>query len=364
MKDNHAPLAFTPTKAPGSFEKGELLKARKLNDALQSVANTGFLAASAPPVPGVFRPWWWNREANHVGLGDDENMIVVKNLFVSMETGLPLFVEHADVRFVVDGAGVYLTPDGTLTQKAHGDDECGGRESMRIATHRRGEEPQIDVLVADLGATEELRAVRERVCVVVGEWFRRGLGTSQHFAFMENLAFLRHGDALPERQVRKLAEVGATIRQRLGESTSANVIPPGLEGLEKPPESPGHDALCKWLTVWAKTFRSEALLRRYFEPESLLEPKRRPGQYKEGNWYEFDISSSNAKKVELLASKLLHQASASFNTRNRNSKIENMEPISEGRYSVVLNRPPGSTTLYVLADDEHLQLRLLTPQEK
>ena len=368
MKDNHAPLVFTPIKAPGDFEKEELLRARKLNAALQSVVNTGFLIASAPPAPGIFRPWWWNQEANHVGLGDDGNMIVVNDMFVSLETGLPLFVKHAEVRFVVDGAGVFLTPEGTLEQKAKSDREDGG-ELMRIATHRRGEKPQIDVPVADLAATEELRAARECVCTAVGEWFRRGVGANERLVFMEDLAFLRHGDALPERQVRKLANVAAAIRQRLGDSPGANRIPRKLDEVVRPPGSMGHDALHVWLTTWGETFESEALLRSYFEPESLLEPRRLAGRYKYGSqrygsWYEFDLSSSKADKVELLASKLLPQARVSFNRRNRREALPRMERISEGRFSVLLLRPPDSTTLYVLADDEHLRLRLLSPEEK
>ena len=363
MKDNHAPLVFTPIKAPGNFEKKELLTACKLNAALQSVVNTGFLIASAPPAPGIFRPWWWNQEANHVGLGDDGNIIVVRDMFVSLETGLPLFVKHAEARFVVDGAGVFLTSEGTLTQKAESDHD-GGREFMRIATHRCGEEPRVDVLVADLVATEELRAAHERVGAAVGKWFRRGVGANQRFDFMEDLAFLRNDDALPERQVRKLVDVAAAVRQRLGESPGANVIPRELDEVVRPPGSMGHDALHVWLTAWAETFESEALLRRYFEPDTLLEPRRLRGRYKYGWWHEFDISSSNAAELELLASKPLAQARVSFNRPNSRGAIPKMKMISEGRYSVLLARPPDSTTLYVLADDEHLRLRLLTPKEK
>ena len=51
MSDNHTTLRFSPIAAPDRFVKAEKLAAQKLNDALQSVVNTAFLIASAPPVP-------------------------------------------------------------------------------------------------------------------------------------------------------------------------------------------------------------------------------------------------------------------------------------------------------------------------
>ena len=361
MENNRVPLSFLPVEAPGSFKANELLTADKLNAALQSAVNSAFLVASAPPCSGIYHPWWWSREANYVGLGGDDNSIAVRDMFVSLESGTPLFIEHAEVKFVVDGAGVFLTSAGTLEQNVKGDGE-NGRELMRIATHRRGKKPRIDVPVAALVATKEIRAASQRVCATAGEWFRRAVEANQQFDFIEDLAFLRNGDAVPERQVRKLAEVAASVRRHLGKSSGANVVPPELDDLVRAPESLGHDALCTWLTTWTEIFESEALLRCFFDPEALLEPQVLPGRFTDGSWYKFDISSSNAEEMELLASKTLEQARVSFNKPDKRKAIPEMKKISEGRYSVLLTRPPNSTVLYVFADHGHLRLRLLTPR--
>ena len=363
MSDNRARLSFTPIAAPDRFVTGEKLTALKLNAAFQSAVNTAFLIAAAPPVPGMFRPWWWREEANRVELGDDRETITVSNLFVSIKTGLPLFVEHEEARFDGDDVEVFLTPEGKLETRPSGG-ELADREGLRIAMRRRGAAPRIDVPVAELGATTEIRAANERVCRAAGVWFQTALGKSQDFEFMDRLAFLRRGDALPERQTRSLSEVASVVRRRLGASPDVNLILPVLEMLVQPPESMAHDALRVWLTNWAETFESETILRSFFDSELELAPEVSLGPKSDSFWYEFDISLWNARKVELIADRSIHEARISFENFDGRNHMNTMTPLPGGRFSVSLDCSPDSTSLNVLANSDDIVLRLRLVQER
>ena len=362
MSDNHATLTFSPIAAPDRFVKGEKLAAQKLNAALQSVVNTAFLIASAPPVPGMFRPWWWSEEANRIGVDEAGDTITVGNLFVTLKTGLPLFVEHAEARFDGDNVEVFLTAQGKLVTRSAGD-ELADRENLRIATRRRGTGPRIDVPVAELGATADIQAADERVCRAVGVWFRTAVEKSQDFDFLDRLASLRSRDALPERKTRALSEVAEAVRRCLGESPGVNLLPPDFEALVQPPESMARDVLRDWLTKWAETFESKAILRSFFNPVSELKAELSPGPRSGQFWYEFDISLWNATEVELLSDKLLDKANLSFNSLKVGKYVPTMTRLPGGGFSVSLYPPSGSTSLNVLADSKDIDLRLRPVQE-
>ena len=362
MSDNHTTFRFSPTAAPDRFVKGEKLAAQKLNDTLQSVVNTAFLIASAPPVPGMFRPWWWREEANHIDFDDETNTIKVNNLFVTLKSGLPLFVEHEKARFDGDNVEVFLTEKRKLVTRPAGD-ELADWEGLRIATRRRGVGLRIDVPVAEFGATADIRAADERVCRAVGVWFRTAVGKSQDFDFLDRLARLRSGDVLPERQIRSLSEVAAAVRRRLGESPGINLLPHEFEVLVQPPESMARDILHDWLTKWAKTFESKAVRHSFFNPVSELKAELSPGPKYDQFWYEFDISLWNAAKVELLSDRLLHKAKFSFNNFKGRTPMATMISLSGGRFSVSLDCPSSSTSLNVLADGKDIDLRLRPVKE-
>lgn len=337
------------------FKPDELLTAVSLNQAFQSTATAAFLAAAAPPVAGLFRPWWWRDDAkstNRITIEDD-GTVVVECLFVSLENGSPLFVERGEA--MGTGSTIFLAPTGSVESASDFDDVDG----LVLARRQEGAILQIVAPVARLDATAETVNADARVRQAAEKWCE---AANVHDAFGLAVAFgaINRGDDLPARRIRLLSDTAGTVLAQLSHSSEYGVAPESLHELKRLPDSMAHDALCEWLGRWADTFEDESLLRRFFRPRGWLYPEK-SGNGRRGNgqrWWRFDLSDLETEVVELFSSSPLAQARWRFQ-ESGNINAFRQTTVREDGWSVVLRRR-GANELFVLADDpagKELRLR-------
>ena len=340
------------------FKPDDILTAGNLNDAFRSTATAAFLAAAAPPVTGLFRPWWWRADAkstNQITLQDD-GTVVVKGLFALLENGSPLFVERKEAPATAAGSTIFLTAAGAL-QSGTDTDGPGG---LMLAKREGGSSLRIVAPVAALDATAEIASAYARARDAAEKWREEAANVYGAFGLGEAFGALSRGDDLPARRIRLLSEMARAVLGHLESSPEVGVAPEGLGELARLPESTAHDELSEWLGRWAETFENESLLRRFFAPRGWLYPeKARNGRNGDGQrWWRFDLSELESEAVELFASRPLAQARWRFEDSG-NINAFRQTTVREDGWSVVLYRR-GAKELFVLADDlagKELRLR-------